>query len=163
MIPLPFLVLRFGLLLSLCGFLTACAASGPSGRVVFGHARAPLGAPEPVQKAVAAGNRISGKPYKWGGGHGSFEDSGYDCSGTVSCVLGRAGLLAAPLDSRSLMSYGERGRGRWITVYARNGHAFLVVAGLRMDTTGQSGEDGPGWRDEARDLGGYVARHPAGL
>ena len=150
--------------LCMASMLSACSTpSGPRGRVVFGRAHAPAEAPSPVKKAVHAGNTIAGKPYKWGGGHGSFEDSGYDCSGTVSYALGRAGLLSSPLDSRSFMNYGERGRGRWITVYARKGHTFLVVAGMRLDTTGNSGEDGPGWRGSARSLRGYVARHPVGL
>ncbi len=144
--------------------LQACSSiSGPRGSVTFGRAHAPAEAPTPVVAAIHAGNRISGKPYKWGGGHGSFDDSGYDCSGTVSYALGRAGLLSSPMDSKSLMNYGESGRGRWITVYARSGHAFMVVAGIRLDTTGNHGNDGPGWRGNARSLSGFVARHPAGL
>ncbi len=143
--------------------LQACSTSGPRGNVSFGRAHAPAEAPTPVKSAVHAGNSIAGKPYKWGGGHGSFEDSGYDCSGTVSYALGRAGLLSSPMDSRSLMRYGESGRGRWITIYAREGHAFMVVAGMRLDTTGNRSGDGPGWRGPARSLRGFVARHPAGL
>ena len=156
--------LPYLLLLTSSLILQACSTtSGPRGNVSFGRAHAPETAPTPVKKAVHAGNNIAGKPYKWGGGHGSFEDSGYDCSGTVSYALGRAGLLSSPMDSRSLMSYGERGRGKWITIYARNGHAFMVVAGMRLDTTGRRGDEGPGWRGPARSFSGFVARHPAGL
>ncbi len=150
-------------LLLVCALPACSSVSGPRGRVAFGRAHAPEEAPGPVKKLVQAGNQIAGKPYKWGGGHGSFEDSGYDCSGTVSYALGHAGLISSPMDSRSLMSFGERGRGRWITVYARNGHTFMVVAGMRLDTTGNSGNDGPGWRGAPRSLSGYVARHPIGL
>jgi hypothetical protein len=123
---------------------------------------APAGAPEQVAAAIAAANRITSKPYKWGGGHGRWRDSGYDCSGTVSYVLHVAGLLDAARDSSGLMSYGERGKGAWITVYAHGSHAYMVIAGLRFDTSGR-GEEGPRWRLEPRSDGGYVRRHPAGL
>jgi len=156
--------LRSFILLGIAVTLQACStSSGPRGSLSFGRAHAPSEAPEKVVHAIHAGNKIVGKPYKWGGGHGSFEDSGYDCSGTVSYALGRAGLLKAPMDSKSLMNFGERGKGRWITIYARQGHAFMVVAGLRLDTTGRSGNDGPGWRGSKRSMSGFVARHPAGL
>lgn len=157
------LSIRLSLALLAISFLSACSTSGPRGSISFGRAKAPETAPHKVQKAVIAANGIVGKPYKWGGGHGSFEDSGYDCSGTVSYALGRAGLLSSPMDSRSLMNYGEGGRGKWITVYARKGHAFVVIAGMRLDTTGRSGDEGPGWRGPSRSLSGFVARHPAGL
>jgi hypothetical protein len=123
---------------------------------------APAGAPPEVVAAVAAANRITRKPYKWGGGHGRWRDSGYDCSGTVSYVLHGAGLLTRSRDSTGLMSFGERGRGQWITVYAHGSHAYMVIAGLRFDTSGR-GEDGPRWRLEPRSARGYVTRHPAGL
>jgi hypothetical protein len=123
---------------------------------------APLGAPEEVIRAVAAANRITRKPYKYGGGHGRWRDSGYDCSGTVSYVLHAAGLLKRARDSSGLMSYGKRGAGEWITVYAHGGHAYMVIAGLRFDTSGR-GERGPRWRLEPRSARGYVKRHPAGL
>ena len=110
---------------------------------------APAGAPEQVVAAVAAANRITLKPYKWGGGHGRWRDSGYDCSGTVSYVLHAAGLLKQARDSGGLMSYGERGKGAWITVYAHGGHAYMTIAGLRFDTSGR-GEEGPRWRLERR-------------
>jgi hypothetical protein len=115
-----------------------------------------------VRDALRAGNRLQDKPYRWGGGHGRFQDTGYDCSGSVSYVLHAAALLNAPLDSRGLARWGAPGPGRWITVYANRGHAFMVVAGLRLDTSG-AGSSGPRWRLEPRSLGRFKARHPAGL
>ncbi len=125
-------------------------------------ALAPAGAPPQVVLAIAAANRIVGRPYRYGGGHGSFEDSGYDCSGTVSYALHGAGLLDAPLASPGLTTYGAAGAGRWITVYANSGHTYVIIAGLRLDTSGSGGK-GPRWRPEPRSSGGYVVRHPAGL
>ena len=123
---------------------------------------APASAPEPVKAAIEAANRITDKPYKYGGGHGSFEDSGYDCSGAVSYALHGAGVLDSPLDSSGLMRFGHSGPGEWITVYAHGSHAYVVIAGLRFDTSG-SGEKGPRWRTERRSPDGYTVRHPAGL
>jgi cell wall-associated NlpC family hydrolase len=123
---------------------------------------APADAPRPVQRAVAAANRITRKPYRYGGGHGRFRDSGYDCSGAVSYVLHGAGLLRRSRDSSGLMSWRRRGRGRWITVYSNPGHAYVVIAGLRFDTSGR-GERGPRWRPEARSPRRYVARHAGNL
>ena len=130
-----------------------------------GVAYAPSRAPQSVKNAIWAANTIRRKPYIWGGGHGSFYDRGYDCSGSVSYALHGAGLLAAPLPSSDLMRYGERGRGRWITIYSRPGHTFAVIAGLRLDTTdlGHGGDVGPRWYADGRDTGSYVARHPAAL
>ncbi len=123
---------------------------------------APAGAPPEVVGAIAAANRITRKPYRWGGGHGRWRDSGYDCSGSVSYVLHAAGLLKVARDSSGLMSYGKRGRGEWITIYAHGGHAYMVIAGLRFDTSGR-GESGPRWRLEPRAGGGFVKRHPVGF
>jgi cell wall-associated NlpC family hydrolase len=123
---------------------------------------APADAPPQVVAAIEAANRITRKPYKWGGGHGRWSDSGYDCSGTVSYVLHAAGLLESARDSTGLMSYGYRGKGEWITIYAHGGHAYMVIAGLRFDTSGR-GEEGPRWRLEPRSGRGYVKRHPGGL
>jgi cell wall-associated NlpC family hydrolase len=123
---------------------------------------APAGAPPQVVAAIEAANRITRKPYRYGGGHARFDDSGYDCSGAVSYALHGAGVLARPLDSSGLMSWGRRGRGDWITVYAHGSHAYVVIAGLRFDTSGD-GEEGPRWRPERRSSSGYVARHPEGL
>jgi hypothetical protein len=131
-----------------------------------GLAAAPLDAPPQVQAAIAAANRIIGKPYKYGGGHGKVEDSGYDCSGTVSYALIGAKLLKTPLDSSSFMRWGEAGPGAWITVYTNPGHAFAVIAGLRLDTSAAgdpSGGKGPRWRPVLRSTRGFKARHPVGF
>ena len=137
---------------------TAEIAMADDGRTAI----APAGAPEAVVKAVEAANRITRKPYKWGGGHGRWRDRGYDCSGAVSYVLHAAGLLETARDSSGFMSYGDRGRGEWITVYAHGGHAYMEIAGLRFDTSGE-GERGPRWRLEERSGRGFVKRHPEGL
>ena len=137
---------------------TATARLSADGRTAI----APDGAPPEVKAAIDAANRITTKPYRYGGGHGDFEDSGYDCSGAVSYALNGAGLLERPLDSSGFMSWGAAGPGRWITVYAHGGHAYVVIAGLRFDTSG-SGEKGPRWRKEARSPRGFTARHPDGL
>lgn len=130
-----------------------------------GVAYAPSHAPQKVKNAIWATNSIRRKPYVWGGGHASFNDRGYDCSGSVSYALRGAGALSAPMPSSELMRYGERGRGRWMTIYSRRGHTFAVIAGLRLDTTdlGRGGDVGPRWYTYGRDTGGYVARHPVGL
>ena len=126
-------------------------------------AYAPANAPLAVKNAIWAVNTIIRKPYRWGGGHSTFFDVGYDCSGTVSFLLFNARAIAAPSPSRGLMTWGEPGPGRWITVYARSGHTFAVVAGLRLDTTGRREGEGPRWRPTGRDLSKFVARHPPGL
>jgi cell wall-associated NlpC family hydrolase len=123
---------------------------------------APADAPPQVRAAIAAANKITRKPYRFGGGHADFADDGYDCSGAVSVVLHGAGKLDTPMDSSGLEGYGRSGRGRWITVYAHGSHAFVVVAGLRFDTSGD-GEEGPRWRPESRSGDGYTIRHPRGL
>jgi hypothetical protein len=131
-----------------------------------GFAAAPADAPVEVQEAVFAANEIVGKPYIYGGGHRSFESSGYDCSGTVSYALHGGGLLRSPLDSGSFMRWGERGKGAWITVYTNPGHAFAVIAGLRLDTSpagDPSGLRGPRWRPVLRSTRGFKARHPLGF
>jgi peptidoglycan hydrolase-like protein with peptidoglycan-binding domain len=119
------------------------------------------GASGVVARAIAAGDRIATLPYRYGGGHGSFNDSGYDCSGSVSYVLHGAGLLSSPLDSSALMSYGAPGPGRHITIYANSGHAFMTIDGRRFDT-GYGGH-GNRWASGSRPTGGYVVRHPPGL
>jgi septal ring factor EnvC (AmiA/AmiB activator) len=124
-----------------------------------GTATAPAGAPEAVQATIAAANAISDTPYVWGGGHGSFESAGYDCSGSVSYALHGGGFLSSPLDSTGFMTWGEGGPGNWITVYSNPGHAYMVVAGLRFDTSGGAG---PRWQTEPRDPAGFVATHPPG-
>jgi cell wall-associated NlpC family hydrolase len=131
-------------------------------RLVRGVAYAPAGAPFAVVRAIRAGNRLRNKPYRYGGGHGSFVDTAYDCSGAVSFALHGGRLLKAPLDSTGFMTWGRSGKGRWITVYANAGHAYAVIAGLRFDTSGTGGR-GPRWQLDQRDRTGFVARHPAGL
>jgi cell wall-associated NlpC family hydrolase len=128
-----------------------------------GRAIAPVGAPQAVVNAIAAGNAIHKRPYVWGGGHASFESSGYDCSGAVSYVLHAAGLLPSPLVSGSLMSWGVAGKGRWITVMANPSHTYMVIAGLRFDTSSYgSGGDGPRWRWTKRKARGFAVRHAPG-
>lgn len=126
------------------------------------NAIAPAGAPLEVQKAIWAANEINRKPYIYGGGHKSFKSRGYDCSGTVSYALHGAGLLESPLDSGSFMKWGAAGKGDWITVFTNPGHAYVVIAGLRLDTSGK-GEKGPRWRKESRSSRGFRARHPEGF
>src|SRR5690606_30831070 len=111
-----------------------------------GKAVPPADAPPRVKRAIRAANKIVGKPYKWGGGHGRWKDNGYDCSGAVSFVLGRPGakLLSKPLASPGLMRWGRAGKGKWITVYSNPHHAFVVIAGLRFDTS-QTPGSGPAW------------------
>lgn len=147
---------------------SALAASGPtvsgSVAVLRGNiAYAPSQAPEAVKRAIWAGNALRNKPYRFGGGHATFYDIGYDCSGTVSFLLYHAGLLTQPTTSSALTSWGEPGPGRWITIYARHGHTFAVIAGLRIDTTGGRPQEGPRWREKVRPPRGFVARHPKGF
>ncbi len=131
--------------------------------LVNGRAVAPRNAPLPVKRAIAAANHIQGLPYKWGGGHAWLNDNGYDCSGATSYVLRNAGLLEDQMPSKGFLRYGKRGSGEWITVSVRNGHVFLVIAGLRFDTQGQFRREGPRWRPRPRATRGHVVRHPPGL
>src|SRR4051794_3028384 len=140
------------------------AALGVPGATTVLKARGGAGShglPRTVRRVIAAASRIAHKPYRYGGGHGSWNDWGYDCSGSVSYALHGGGLLSSPLDSSSLMGYGAPGRGRYITVYANPGHAFMVIAGRRFDTTGRD-ESGSRWNQRLRDTSGYVVRHPVG-
>jgi cell wall-associated NlpC family hydrolase len=127
-----------------------------------GVALPPLDAPEAVKQIIEAGNGIARTPYIWGGGHGKWKDKGYDCSGSVSFVLASAGLLSAPETSGSLMSWGQPGKGKWVTIYASGGHVFMEVAGIRFDTGAQR-VTGSRWINDMRPTDGFVARHPAGL
>jgi cell wall-associated NlpC family hydrolase len=127
-----------------------------------GLAVAPASAPEEVQEIIAAGNKIATKPYRYGGGHGRWRDSGYDCSGSISYALHGAGLLASPLDSTGFMSWGERGEGEWVSIYANAGHAYMTVAVLRFDTS-SSKRSGSRWSETTRSARGYRVRHPEGL
>ena len=148
-------------------------------KIVDGVAIPPKAAPARVKNAIAAANRIVRKPYLYGGGHGPFSGdpmtgplaAGYDCSSTISQALWGGRFLSSPLDSGSFMSWGSAGRGRWVSVYTNPGHAYVVIAGLRLDTSvGEraSAEDrrsgrGPRWRAYGRSASGFTARHPAGF
>jgi hypothetical protein len=141
-------------------------ASAPGAQAILGSdglAIAPESAPPEVKAAIEAANRIVGKPYKYGGGHGKWEDSGYDCSGAMSYALHGAGLLDRALTSGDFTRWGEEGAGQWITVYAHGGHGYLVIAGLRFDTGWNNAGKGPRWSEEMRPDDGYTVRHPAGL
>lgn len=127
-----------------------------------GLAIAPESAPDAVKAMIAAGNRIAKKPYIYGGGHGSFQAAGYDCSGSISYALNGGGVLKSPLDSGSFMSWGVSGRGDWVTIYTNPGHAYMVVAGLRFDTSGRRG-NGSRWQKDSRSSSGFTVRHPRGL
>ena len=127
-----------------------------------GTAVAPKDAPQIVRDVINAGNVIAKTPYLWGGGHGSWAASGYDCSGSVSFALAGAGLLDSPLTSGLLAQWGAAGPGRWITIYANGGHVFMEVAGLRFDTGGIRGS-GTRWQSTGRSTAGFAARHPEGL
>jgi hypothetical protein len=122
-----------------------------------------MSAPPAVQEIVWAGNQIIGLPYIFGGGHASFSSPGYDCSGTVSFALHGASLLATPMDSSEFMSWDSRGVGTWVTVFANGGHAYMTVAGLRLDTSAAddpSNQQGPRWRPLRPANSGFRVRHP---
>ncbi|MFL6542474.1 MAG: hypothetical protein ACJ8I9_04855 [Chthoniobacterales bacterium] len=155
---------------------TLCTAFPSSGPTVPGDkavlqgkvAAAPADAPLIVKRAIWAANDLRTKPYRFGGGHKSFNDSAYDCSGTVSYALGAAGLLNTPMPSSGFRNFGQSGRGKWITVYARNGHTFAEIAGLRLDTTSYNTMKidrnwAPRWQVTPRPPKGFEARHPQGL
>jgi peptidoglycan hydrolase-like protein with peptidoglycan-binding domain len=133
------------------------AQLGPDGLAI-----APADAPDAVKAIIAAGNAIAKKPYRYGGGHGSWTDSAYDCSGSVSYALHGAGLLAHPLASYDFYGWGDAGPGQWVTLYTNDGHIYMLVAGLRFDTSGATA-DGSRWHTTMRPTSGYVVRHPTGL
>ena len=136
---------------------------GSKAKLVNGAAVAPADAPAKVKRVIAAANKIRTKPYEYGGGHGNWNDSGYDCSGAVSFALHGGKLLKAPLDSSGLAKWEEPGKGSWISVYGNPGHAYMVVAGLRFDTS-NTGGDGPRWSKSLRSTPGkFAVRHPEGL
>lgn len=127
-----------------------------------GIALPPLEAPTEVRLIIEAGNQIARAPYLWGGGHGKWLDTGYDCSGSISFALANAGLMTGPLNSGRLMSWGKSGKGKWVTIYTNPGHVFMVVAGVRFDTSGTK-TTGSRWQSGLRPTGDYVVRHPPGL
>jgi cell wall-associated NlpC family hydrolase len=139
---------------------------GSTARVVDGLAAAPMSAPAAVQEIIWAGNQIIGLPYVYGGGHASFVSSGYDCSGTVSYALHGASLITTPMDSSEFMGWDSAGIGTWVTVFANGGHAYMTVAGLRLDTSpvdDPSDQNGPRWRPLRPANPGFTVRHPTGL
>ena len=140
--------------------------AGDTAKIVGGLAYAPQDAPQAVKEAIWAGNAIRHKPYLYGGGHGVWKDSGYDCSGSVSYILHAAGLIRTSMDSSDFMSWGVSGAGQWITVYTNPGHAFVQIAGIRLDTSSEQDPhpapgDGPRWRPLMTSTDGFQARHLA--
>jgi cell wall-associated NlpC family hydrolase len=139
---------------------------GVTARYVNGLAAAPMSAPAAVQEIIWAANQIVGLPYIWGGGHASFDSPGYDCSGTVSFALHGADLLTTPMDSSEFMSWDESGIGQWVTVFTNPEHAYMTVAGLRLDTSpvdDPRNQQGPRWRPLRPENHGFMRRHPLGL
>jgi cell wall-associated NlpC family hydrolase len=131
-----------------------------------GLAAVPKGAPARVRAIISAANQIIGKPYKWGGGHGRLFDSGYDCSGSVSYALIRAGLLGYPMVSGSLAHWGAKGKGKYVTIYANASHVYMEVAGLRLDTSSvgdRGGKSGVRWRPPIGKRFRFAVRHLGGL
>jgi cell wall-associated NlpC family hydrolase len=163
---------------TLCAALTLSAIAGADATITIaqaqvpqatltpgGRAIAPPTAPPAVKAMVEAANRIHHRPYRWGGGHRSWNSAGYDCSGSVSYVMHAAGLLESPLASTGFMRWGGGGGGSWVRIYASREHVFTVIAGLRWDTSYSDDGDrsGPGWSEEMRPTGGFRLRHPLGL
>jgi hypothetical protein len=145
----------------------ASRAVDSAGLTAAGLATIPAAAPSRVAYIINAANQVARKPYVYGGGHGrlageTFVDTAYDCSGSVSFALAAAGLVDRPMDSTALSHYGRPGRGRWVTIYANAGHAFMTVAGLRFDTSGRA-EGGSRWQASSRTVAGFTVRHPPGL
>lgn len=127
----------------------------------YGLAEVPLGAPDVVKDVIMAGNKIAHFPYIWGGGHGSFQARGYDCSGSVSYALRGGGLVDRTRTSGGYMDWGEEGKGEWITIYTNPGHMFMIVGGLRFDTSFRDGPYGSRWQKAKRSMSGFLVRHPA--
>lgn len=139
---------------------------GSTAEMIEGQAAAPMAAPASVREMIWAANEIVGKPYIYGGGHASFKSPGYDCSGTVSYALHGASLITTPMDSSEMMSWGGHGIGKWVTVFANPGHAYMTIAGLRLDTSpvdDPSDLEGPQWRPLRPANKGFAKRHPSGL
>jgi hypothetical protein len=136
---------------------TELATIGPDGLAI-----APESAPEPVKLIIAAANEIHEKPYRYGGGHAKWKDTGYDCSGSLSYAFHGADMLDTALDSSGFMSWEDAGPGQWVTIYSNPGHAYMVIAGLRFDTSGRA-DRGSRWTTDMRSSGGFTVRHPAGL
>jgi cell wall-associated NlpC family hydrolase len=143
------------------GSCTTTAPAGAKARLVNGKAVPPRSAPLRVKRVIWAANRIEEHPYRYGGGHARWNDSGYDCSGAVSYALHGGNFVDSPMPSGGYMNWERAGRGKWITVYANGGHMYAVIAGLRWDTSMTPG-DGPGWSKQMRSSSGFRVRHPRG-
>jgi hypothetical protein len=164
---LQFFLAAVALLLASCSsgpVSTASFYSGPPAMLVNGYAQAPPEAPAIVHRAIAAGNELQGVPYQYGGGHGR-PSYGVDCSGTVSHVLRSCGMMRGAATSGAFKRFGESGPGEWITVFSKDGHVFMMIAGLRLDTghRDRNTEDGPKWTRAPRNARGFTVRHPRGL
>ena len=145
---------------------TGPTTPGNSALLRNGLALAPANAPVSVKRVIWAANQLRTRPYRYGGGHKSFHDNAYDCSGSISYALAGAGLVRIPMSSKEFRAYGSRGPGKWITVYARNGHTFAIIAGLRFDTTSPHNPTrqwAPRWQPTDRKARGFDVRHPEGL
>jgi cell wall-associated NlpC family hydrolase len=138
------------------------AANGRTAVLLDGIALPPPGAPDRIRGAISAANMIVGRPYVWGGGHTTFNASGYDCSGAVSFALGGAGFIQAPLNSGQLKTWGVPGPGQWLTIYSNRSHVYAVIAGLRWDTVGDARGSGPRWHPLDAYPQGFAARHVPG-
>lgn len=161
----PFLAACLTLAATCLALAATATARTPVAHLDGSRAIAPRSAPQVVKRMIRAGNEIRHKKYRWGGGHGDWNDKGYDCSGAVSFVLHKAGMLDYPLDSTGFMKWGAKRRGRWVSIFASRDHVFMIVAGLRFDTSYITDGDrsGPGWSEYMRSAKGFRARHPAGL
>jgi cell wall-associated NlpC family hydrolase len=146
-------------------FSPAAASARPQAHLHGSRAVAPKHAPPAVKQMIKAANHIRHKPYKWGGGHSDWNSKGYDCSGSVSYVLHKAGYLDYPLDSTGFMHWGKGGANRWVNIWASKDHVYMYIAGLRWDTSYITDGDksGPGWSEEKRPSKGFKLRHPAGI
>jgi cell wall-associated NlpC family hydrolase len=147
---------------------TGARAIDSAGLTAGGLATVPPAAPNKLASIIEAGNEVARKPYVYGGGHGRvkgeiFTDSAYDCSGSVSYALAAAGFIDSPMTSGALASWGKPGPGKWVTIFANGGHAWMVVAGLRFDTSGRVGKYGSRWQTATRSTAGFTVRHPPGL
>jgi hypothetical protein len=160
--PIPPPPQGMGTLSARAPVLHGASVNGVSATFVSGVVLAPSGVPDRVKGAINAANTIVGRPYEWGGGHGSWYANGYDCSGAVSFALAGGGFLATPLASGQFTSWGAPGPGRWITIYASPSHAYAVIAGFRWDTVGDANGSGPRWHRAGVAPNGFVARHPPG-
>ncbi len=140
-------------------------SAGRSAILVNGKAIAPPNAPKRIKRIIAAGNKIVDKPYRMGGGHGKHHDTGYDCSGSIAFILKEARLLRPNMypTSGGFLKWGYPGYGKWLTVYAKSGHVFAMVAGLRFDTTGNGPGEGPRWHTKSRRSKGFYVRHAPGI